>query len=100
LELIVSRGVDLIAGRGENGSTSLASRRQQAQDHLLHGRLAVIAEADSGVYISQRTCCDDLRALAAVAAAAVKIFSALKTSTAKWQSWLNRRRASFGCFPV
>jgi hypothetical protein len=39
-----------------------------------------MAKADSGVHISQRTCCDELRALAAAAAAAVKIFSAPKTS--------------------
>jgi hypothetical protein len=79
LELTVSSGDDLTAGRGENGPTSLASRRQQTQDHLLHGRLAVMAKADSGVHISQRICCDELGALAASAAAAVKIFSSLKT---------------------
>jgi hypothetical protein len=79
LELTVSSGDDLTAGRGENGPTSLASRRQQTQDHLLHGRLAVMAKADSGVHISQRLCCDELGALAASAAAAVKIFSSLKT---------------------
>jgi hypothetical protein len=38
-----------------------------------------MAKADSGGYISQRTCCDELGALAASAAAAVKIFSSLKT---------------------
>jgi hypothetical protein len=79
LELIVGRGVDLIAGRGENGPTTVASRHQQTRGHQLHGRLAVVAEADSGVHISQRTCYDELGVLAAAAAAAVKIFSELKT---------------------
>jgi hypothetical protein len=79
LELTVISGDDLIASRGENGPTSLASRRQQKQEYLLHGRLAVMAKADSGIHIFQRVCCDELGALAASAAAAVKIFSSLKT---------------------
>jgi hypothetical protein len=39
-----------------------------------------MAKEDSGVHISQRTCCDELGVLAAPAAAAVKISSYLKTT--------------------
>jgi hypothetical protein len=38
-----------------------------------------MAKADSGVHISQRICCDELGVLASAAAAAVDIFSSLKT---------------------
>jgi hypothetical protein len=39
-----------------------------------------MAKEDSGVHISQRTCCDELGVLAATAAEAVKIFCSLKTT--------------------
>jgi hypothetical protein len=41
--------------------------------------VAVMAEANIGIHISLRTCCDELGVLAASVAAAVKIFSSLKT---------------------
>jgi hypothetical protein len=73
-QLLISGGVELIAGGGRETLESLALRHYYPKDNLLQRLLNLMAEPVNEVYIYYLRCCEFPGRLVAAAAAAMKFF--------------------------